>query len=152
MEPSHDHAIPPRRAPEHLELSRSLARSPHMYIRTLTPLVVALVIACASAGSSAYPLSGVDVAPVLRGCSGYTEGPERGYNVAVEFVVDASGRVERHTIKAQPRRHPAGRPHRPEMTQRAIEHATGCFFTAALIDGRPVPVKMTKRFFYPGEG
>jgi hypothetical protein len=122
-----------------------------MYIRTLTPLVVALVTACASTGSSPYPLHRVDVAPELQGCSGYPEGVTRGYSVALEFVVDASGRVQPHTIMPQPRRHPVGRPHSPEMTQQAIEHATECRFTPALIDGRPVPVKMTKRFYvgYP---
>jgi hypothetical protein len=123
-----------------------------MHIRKLTPLLAVLVTACASTGSSAYPLNRVDVAPELQGCSGYQEGVARGYNVAVDFVVDTSGRVDRNTIKARTRRHPVGRPHSAEMTRQAIENAAGCFFTPALIDGRPVPVQMTKRFYYPGQG
>jgi outer membrane biosynthesis protein TonB len=81
-----------------------------MHIRRATLLVVALVTACASTGSSAYHLHQVDVAPELRGCSGYPEeGLTRGYNVLVQFVVDASGQVMPQTVKTLPRRSLVGR-------------------------------------------
>lgn len=114
--------------------------------------VIGMFIGCASTGSSAYSLSSVDVAPELRGCQGYSEpAAARGYGVEVRFVVDASGEVRPGTIEALPRRM-VGRTHPEEMVRRATRDAAGCSFEPALLDGRPVPVTMRKRFYYPDEG
>lgn len=109
--------------------------------------------ACASTGSSAYRLSQVDVQPELQGCPGYSSPvDDRGYRVEVQFVVDETGEVKPGTVVARPRRSLVGEAHTEEMMRRAVEDASECSYTPALLDGQPVPVRMTRSFHYPGEG
>lgn len=115
-------------------------------------LCTILLGACASTGSSAHPLSSVDVEPELRGCGSYSEPPRHGYNVEVQFVLDETGEVEPGTVVARPRRSLVGEAHAEEMIRRAVEDARRCTYTPALVDGEPVAVRMTKRFYYPDEG
>lgn len=113
----------------------------------------AWLAACASTGSSAYRLSQVDVRPELQGCGSYTApAREHGYNVELQFVVDESGEVEPETVDPRPRRDGVGDRHPPELLRRASSDISSCSFTPAVLDGEPVPVRVTKRLFYPDQG
>jgi hypothetical protein len=111
-----------------------------------------LLGACASTGSSAHSLSSLDVEPELRGCGLYSEPPRHGYSVEVQFVVNEIGEVKPGTVVVRPRRSAVGEAHAEQMSRQAIEDAKRCTYTPALVDGEPVAVRMTKRFYYPGEG
>ena len=131
----------------------------HRSARSLTVFSAAIIAcfsllaACASTGSSAYRLSQVDVRPELQGCGSYSApAREHGYNVELQFVVDETGVVKPGTVNPQPRRDGIGKRHSQQMLRQASNDVLSCSFSPAVLDGEPVPVRMTKRFYYPDRG
>jgi hypothetical protein len=98
----------------------------------------------------ASPVSRLDTAPVLIGCSSYQNPPRSSASsVVLRFEVDERGAIVPGSIHAIKRRHE--RPRGGEaLMERAMRDVVSCSFTPGLLNGEPVRTTMEMRFRYPG--
>ncbi|HUG41175.1 MAG TPA: hypothetical protein VMM12_11855 [Longimicrobiales bacterium] len=120
----------------------------------LLSLVLGAAAGCATTptGEAAIPVSRLDAAPTLNGCSQYQD-PVLPSNVGatsvlLTFVVDETGTVAPGTIQVQTRR--GLKPVGDDLVSRAKSDVLSCSFTPGLLDGEPVRTRMERRFRYPG--
>lgn len=102
----------------------------------------------AQAGSRAYQLGQVEVAPVLLGCP-HNE-PARatsghGDKVTVQYVVGPDGKVESGSVAVRRRHHDSDD---QALIERAMQVARACTYQPGEIAGEPVRVAVTKRFTF----
>ena len=116
-------------------------------------LSLSAVVACASSGG-VYSPGRVDAAPRLYGCPNVTNaGPGNTVDVTLSMVVDEEGMVVPGTIRRVAVRSdgpfgplPAG------LVREAMDLALDCKFSAGILDGDPVPVRVehTMKFAFTG--
>lgn len=107
---------------------------------------------CATSSPTEEALSPSEVttAPELQGCPAYTEPNRSGTGVRLSFVVKREGWVDPSTIEVRSHRDRiSGAPLSRELVERAVSDAESCRFTPGRLEGRPVRVRMSKRFTYP---